>query len=43
MFHTQEDRGYTLTKPLLCSRKNAWLGTAYYFWGEEEDAIRWGV
>ena len=42
MFHTQEDRGYTLTKPLLCSRKNAWLGTAYYFWGEEEDAIRWG-
>lgn len=42
MFHTQEDRGCVLAKPLLCHRKNAWLGTAYYFWGEEEDAIRWG-
>lgn len=42
MFHTQEDRGYVLTKPILCSRKNAWLGTAYYFWAEEDDAIRWG-
>ena len=39
MFHTQEDRGYVLTKPILCSRKNAWLGTAYYFWAEE-DMIR---
>lgn len=42
MFHTQEDRGCVLTKPILCSRKNAWLGTAYYFWAEEDDAIRWG-
>ena len=42
MFHTQEDRGYVLTKPIMCSRKNAWLGTAYYFWAEEDDAIRWG-
>ncbi len=42
MFHTQEDRGYVLTKPILCNRKSAWLGTAYYFWAEEEDAIRWG-
>ena len=42
MFHTQEDRGYVLTKPIMCSRKNTWLGTAYYFWAEEEDAIRWG-
>lgn len=42
MFHTQEDRGYALTKPILCRRKDAWLGTAYYFWAEVEDAIRWG-
>lgn len=42
MFHTQENRGNVLTKPILCSRKNAWLGTAYYFWADEDDAIRWG-
>ena len=42
MFHTQEDRGNVLTKPIMCHRKNAWLGSAFYFWAEEEDAIRWG-
>lgn len=42
MFHTQEDRGNVLTKPIMCRRKNAWLGSAFYFWAEEEDAIRWG-
>lgn len=42
MYHTQENRGHTLTHPILCQRQDAWLGTAYYFWGEEEDAIRWG-
>lgn len=43
MFHTQENRGTTLTHPILCNRKDAWLGTAYYFWADEEDAIRWGL
>lgn len=42
MFHTQQDRGNVLTHPILCERKDAWFGTAYYFWAEEEDAIRWG-
>lgn len=42
MYHTQQDRGYILEGPCLCSRKDAWLGTAYYFWGDEIDAIRWG-
>lgn len=42
MFHTQENRGTVLTEPCLCKRTDAWLGTAYYFWGYEEDAIRWG-
>lgn len=42
MFHTQEDRGNVLSGPILCIRKNAWLGTAYYFWAEDEDAVRWG-
>ena len=42
MFHTQEDRGTILTEPCQCRRRDAWLGTAYYFWGYEEDAIRWG-
>lgn len=42
MFHTQEDRGIILSEPCLCNRKDAWLGTAYYFWKDEVDAIRWG-
>lgn len=42
MFHTQEDRGNVLKHPILCNRKDAWLGTGYYFWAAEEDAIRWG-
>lgn len=42
MFHTQENRRYILTGPILCRRKDAWLGTAYYFWSDEIDAIRWG-
>lgn len=42
MFHTQENRGYVLTEPMLCTRGDAWLGTAYYFWAHENDAVRWG-
>lgn len=43
MFHTQENRGVVLSRPILCKRKDAWLGTAYYFWADEVDAIRWGI
>lgn len=42
MYHTQEQWEYRLTKPILCVRRNAWLGTAYYFWDDEIDAIQWG-
>ncbi len=42
MFHTQEDRGTVLTQPILCERGDAWFGTAYYFWADEIDALRWG-
>jgi hypothetical protein len=42
MFHTQETRLRRLTKPILCERKNAWLGIGFYFWDDVEDAIRWG-
>jgi hypothetical protein len=42
MYHTQERRINRLTGPIICTRKNAWLGNAYYFWDEEIDALQWG-
>jgi hypothetical protein len=42
MYHTQEKRVHRLTKPIICTRKNAWLGIAHYFWDDETDAIQWG-
>jgi hypothetical protein len=42
MYHTQEKWESQLTKPIICVRRNAWLGTAYYFWDDEVDAIQWG-
>lgn len=41
-YHTQEDRGKDLEKPLKCIKNNAWLGHAYYFWEDKEDAHHWG-
>lgn len=41
-FHTQEKRHKELTKPIKCTKENAWLGEAYYFWEDEQDALRWG-
>lgn len=43
MYHTQKDKGIILKEPILCERENAWLGTAYYFWGNDIDAIQWGI
>lgn len=43
MFHTQENRGTVLQHPLPCRRKDAWLGTAFYFWADELDAVSWGI
>ena len=42
MYHTQEHRGNILVKPIICKRDDAWLGQAYYFWNDLEDAHRWG-
>jgi hypothetical protein len=42
MYHTQKTGYKDLTEPVLCKRRNAWLGFGYYYWDEIEDAIRWG-
>ena len=42
MFHTQEKRDSRLYKPVLCTRKDAWLGHGYYFWDDISDADGWG-
>jgi hypothetical protein len=42
-YHTQEDRGEKLFEPVLCVKNNAWLGDAYYFWENEQDAHFWGL
>ena len=41
-YHTQEARGKELTSPIKCVRDDAWLGEAYYFWFDLEDAENWG-
>jgi len=41
-YHTQEKRFKQLKEPVLCTKDNAWLGEAYYFWEEESDANFWG-
>lgn len=38
-YHTQENRGEMLREPIMCKHNNAWLGNAYYFWENEEDAF----
>lgn len=43
MFHTQEKRDNRLYQPILCTRRDAWLGHGYYFWGDEYDADVWGI
>jgi len=42
MYHTQERRATRLVNPILCTKSNAWLGDAFYFWDNELDAIIWG-
>ena len=41
-YHTQEFRKEVLTKPIMCTRDDAWLGDAIYFWYDLEDAEDWG-
>ncbi|MEI7812435.1 MAG: hypothetical protein WCJ01_08410 [Ignavibacteria bacterium] len=42
VFHTQEKRLFRINKPVICNRKDAWLGKGYYFWAEEIYAHQWG-
>ena len=42
-YHTQENRNDELGNPIFCNKDNAWLGEAYYFWENEDDAVFWGV
>jgi hypothetical protein len=41
-YHTQENRGIILDKPIICKSDSAWMGEAYYFWYDENDAQFWG-
>lgn len=43
MYHTQEKWENRLTGPIKCTKDNAWLGVAWYFWYYEEDAHFWGI
>lgn len=43
MYHTQEKWQKRLVEPILCTRRDAWLGYGYYFWGDLNDAVNWGV
>ena len=43
MYHTQEKRESRLYQPVLCTRRDAWLGHAYYFWDDMLDADVWGA
>lgn len=43
MYHTQEKRQNRLYQPILCTRGDAWLGHAYYFWDDIYDADAWGI
>lgn len=42
MYHTQECRKKRLKEPIICERDDAWLGEAYYFWDDYDDADKWG-
>ena len=42
MYHTQEKRDKELTGPIICRKDNAWLGVAWYFWYDDQDAFFWG-
>lgn len=42
MYHTQEKRENLFTAPIKCEKENAWIGMAWYFWYDEDDAVHWG-
>jgi hypothetical protein len=42
-YHTQASRDIQLLEPVICTRDDAWLGDAIYFWLDIIDADEWGV
>lgn len=42
MYHTQEKWPQRLTDPIICVRRDAWLGEGFYFWDLQQDARIWG-
>jgi hypothetical protein len=43
MYHTQEARQERIKEPINCTKGNAWMGVAWYFWYTEDDAVFWGI
>lgn len=43
MYHTQEKRNILLLEPIICTKDDAWLGDAYYFWYDLDNAHFWGI
>lgn len=43
LYQTLCKRDKRCNAPGLCKKSNAWLGKGYYFWLNEDDAIRWGL
>ena len=42
MYHTQEKWPKRLADPIICVRRDAWLGEGFYFWDLQQDARIWG-
>jgi hypothetical protein len=42
MYHTQRKEHVRIKEPIKCTKDNAWLGDATYFWYSEQDAVFWG-
>ncbi|MBC7555099.1 MAG: hypothetical protein H7257_14115 [Taibaiella sp.] len=42
MYHSQKRKSVRLSEPIICTKDNAWLGVAWYFWYDLDDAVFWG-
>jgi hypothetical protein len=43
MYHTQEKRDTLLVGPVQSPLSSSWLGKAYYYWYDGQDAFNWGI
>ncbi|MCL4548640.1 MAG: hypothetical protein M1495_08735 [Bacteroidetes bacterium] len=41
-YQTVEKRRIRTDSAIYCSKPNAWLGSGYYFWLNENDTLKWG-